>query len=169
MSEYIPLIYGDANTNTLHRGRVSLAHEILSGIPVELIHLDKFYAPGQGVQTDYCNTIACGAGWLALHPAFQAIGLTPRIHEEERQGVEYFVREDVLRGFEALAAVFALDGEAHASRRIRNLFSERTYGSWDEFLLEFLKARQTEPVTDRDLLLARLRYAYQHHCGHAPG
>ena len=166
MSDHIPLIYSDKDSNTLHRGRVSLAHEILSGIPEELIQLDHFYAPGQSSWTDYCNTIACGAGWLALHPAFQNMGLRPRIHEWERSGVEFIERYTVLKGFDALAAVFVVGDWLTGDTCVRNMFSEYSYGDWDHVLLKLHKAYYKNAATDRDLLLMRLRYAYQHHCGH---
>lgn len=53
------------------------AYAIIGGIPDNRIYLDtvvipRGHAPAKG--TD-CGAIACGIGWLGLHPKFQQLGL----------------------------------------------------------------------------------------------
>lgn len=47
------------------------------------------------------------------------------------------------------------------------MFEARTFGDWDDVLLRLLKTSKDKHATDKELLLMRLRYAYQHHCGQA--
>lgn len=49
------------------------AFTIIGGIPEEAIKLEKVVT-AKGESLD-CGTIACAAGWLAMHPKFQALGL----------------------------------------------------------------------------------------------
>ena len=58
---------------TFNRNLFIHAYEILDGVPEAMINLTSIAnavreAPG-------CKTIACGAGWLAMHPDFKALGL----------------------------------------------------------------------------------------------
>lgn len=55
------------------------AYSIIDGIPADLINLDKIYT-NLGERPD-CGTIACAAGFLALHPQFQALGLMPYMED----------------------------------------------------------------------------------------
>jgi hypothetical protein len=54
------------------------AREILAAIPANRLNL-SFVAMNQcdGAHNDpnHCGTIACGLGWLAMRPEFQALGL----------------------------------------------------------------------------------------------
>lgn len=167
MSRRIPLIDDDRNTNTLHAERVSLAHQILSGIPDGQVHLNSFYAAG--TEQNICGTIACGAGWLALHPSFQEFGLRPRVVCGQWKGVEFagLHADNTHIGFHAVFKVFASgDEDADASKRIvDSLFEARSFGGWDDVLLRLLHTGRSTRATDKELLLMRLRYAYQHHCG----
>lgn len=61
--------------------RVSLAHQILMGIPSERMNLNVFIEKGKvtnkTVEPD-CGTIACAVGWLSMNPEFQEMtGLLP--------------------------------------------------------------------------------------------
>lgn len=49
------------------------AYEILDGIPESNLNLCEI-APRRTKEPD-CGTIACGLGWLAMHPDFRALGL----------------------------------------------------------------------------------------------
>lgn len=63
------------------RERVSLAHQILSGIPEERINLMTFIRKSIVYETTVepdCGTIACAVGWLSMNPTFQKkTGLLP--------------------------------------------------------------------------------------------
>lgn len=49
------------------------AYAIIDGIPPRKIDLDAIQeSKGESLT---CGTICCAAGWLALHPQFQALGL----------------------------------------------------------------------------------------------
>jgi hypothetical protein len=48
------------------------AYEIVDGIPAENFFLNQWRMRDEGPS---CGTIACAAGWLTLHPKFQALGL----------------------------------------------------------------------------------------------
>lgn len=49
------------------------AYAIIEGIPAENFYLNSWREWDEGAT---CGTIACAAGWLPLHPDFQARGLT---------------------------------------------------------------------------------------------
>ena len=48
------------------------AYAIIDGIPDDRFNLDLFR---NSCDPHYCGTIACAAGWLAMHPTFMALGL----------------------------------------------------------------------------------------------
>lgn len=48
------------------------AYQIIDGIPDTRIRLAYF---SNGFSPHECDTIACAAGWLAMHPEFNALGL----------------------------------------------------------------------------------------------
>lgn len=167
MSERIPLIGEDHDTNTLHAERVSLAHQVLSGVPDDQVYLGSFYPEGQSMSAPLCGTIACGAGWLALHPEFQAMGLRV-CHgaDHDRRGVQFLTREGGWRyGFDAMHGIFVTGTYPFGIKLVQNLFEARTFGEWDDVLLRMLKTSKCRHATGKELLLLRLRYAYQHHCG----
>lgn len=67
------------------------AYMIIDGIPDELINLDRVYTT-ENIKPA-CGTIACAAGWLALHPTFQSLGFKfhPTAYQNiTMQGVNYF-------------------------------------------------------------------------------
>jgi hypothetical protein len=53
--------------------RLRDAFAILDGLPEEAIKLWTWREKGRKPE---CGTIACAAGWLAMHPAMNALGLT---------------------------------------------------------------------------------------------
>lgn len=132
-----------------YKERIALAYEILSGIPEDNILLSAYVTEGDGTPT--CGTIACGAGWLAMHPAFQAMGL--RL-EASRHGL-----------LSPNGLLFPSLGEDYGSKSLSfifgdtdtfyKLFASRGRGLWDEKLLQEMGC-----ISDKELLLARLRYAY---------
>lgn len=108
MSERIPLIEGDRNTSALYAWRVMRAHEILSGIPDDHVYLGSFYPEGQSMGAPLCGTIACGAGWLALNPEFQAMGLGVYhgAQPHDRRGVMTGEGSKARFGFQAMTDIF---------------------------------------------------------------
>lgn len=56
----------------LNKEVVAEAHEIIDGIPEKAIRL-SLWLTKRGQSLD-CGTIACGAGWLSMHPKFMARG-----------------------------------------------------------------------------------------------
>lgn len=118
------------------------AYAILDGIPDHNIALDSFVdlttSSPTGVAT--CGTIACGAGFLCLHPVMQAQGLfldrgVPRL---ERNGV-------IATDYWALALFFDI---SHVESC--NLFYPRdTKYVYDP--------SYPNSLTDKQLLLSRMR------------
>lgn len=120
-----------------------LAHQILDGIPESVIRLDA-WCTRRG-ESKACGTIACGGGWLALHPKFNRKGLV----------MDNRYNEPTLRGgctpaYVALNTIFGAEAANH-------LFAHRGGSPWDEELLERAKPRK---LSDKALLLARLKKAY---------
>lgn len=165
MSRPIPLLEWDKKTNTLYAERISLAHQVLSGIPISHFNLDRFYAPGQSEDTPLCGTIACGGGWLALHPDFQAMGLRARSVCGRREGITLTPSRHELGAFQALTKVFCHGDWSTGYQLVTDIFDGYSDGKWDSALFLHLRADEELVVTHKALLLARLRYAYQHHCG----
>lgn len=126
-----------------YKERIALAYEILSGIPEDNILLSAYVTEGDGTPT--CGTIACGAGWLAMHPAFHAMGL--RL-DASRHGLLIPILGEGY-GAKALSSIF---GDTDTFYK---LFASRGRGTWDEKLLQEMGC-----ISDKELLLARLRYAY---------
>lgn len=73
------------------------AYAVIDGIPAEAIDLDSWrLRTGESLG---CDTIACAAGWLALHPEFKALGLiahsggTPNFRQDSgNSALEKFFR-----------------------------------------------------------------------------
>ncbi|MDY7537558.1 hypothetical protein RGU72_04735 [Undibacterium sp. 5I1] len=51
------------------------AYAIIDGIPDKQFDLDRVVSKGYAKKAD-CNTIACAIGFLAMHPQFNALGLS---------------------------------------------------------------------------------------------
>lgn len=94
------------------------AYEIIDGIPAKRVFLNSWQNPLGGLQhltqwgpetTSYkktaaqidCGTLACAAGWLCLHPKFQALGLMVN-----RDGDPALASNPNSYGYAALARVF---------------------------------------------------------------
>lgn len=48
------------------------AYAVIDGIPADRFNLSSF---ANSLNVHDCGTIACAAGWLGMHPEFQALGL----------------------------------------------------------------------------------------------
>lgn len=117
------------------RENIAVLHSIIDGVPDHLINL-RYYKTDQP-----CGTICCGAGWAAMHPYFQKQGLMldkslPRLGNNPNPST-------------SLAALFG-------NHAFSELFEKRTDGVWDSELLR-------RGMTDKQLLLARLRKGYYQH------
>jgi hypothetical protein len=105
------------------------AYEIVDGIPAENFNLNQWRKKDRGMS---CGTIACAAGWLSLHPKFQALGLGYRDF-----GIEgYQVTFGDEYHFAALAELF----------NIGNTQAHVLFGSAHEFEPEGHKAEFLKPV-----------------------
>lgn len=51
------------------------ARDYIKTIPSQFFNLRSVYDTFKGIQPE-CGTIACAAGWIALNPEFNALGLT---------------------------------------------------------------------------------------------
>lgn len=130
--------------------RISMMYQILGGIPGRAIDLQAFYEYCPRLE---CSTIACGAGWLALHPQMRKLGFPPPETLDGRAAYCWIMRE--------ISEVLGPEcDEADAN----TLFCVRPHGPWDHYLLTHLE-RQTGSTTDKQLLMARLKYAFDHFCG----
>ena len=54
--------------------RLRQAYAIIDGIPDERFNLSQI---ANSDDPNHCGTIACAAGWLAMHPGFETLKLTP--------------------------------------------------------------------------------------------
>lgn len=85
--------------------RLRDAYAIIDGIPEERIDLSSWLANGDSAHD--CNTLACAAGWLAMHPAMNKKGLKrapkgmPRI----------WTKVGFVYGYHALAEFFGVTSE----------------------------------------------------------
>lgn len=57
---------------------LAVAYQILGGIPARQIDLDGIVTK-EG-DKNFCGTVACGVGWLAMHPRYRERGFKPRLH-----------------------------------------------------------------------------------------
>jgi hypothetical protein len=162
------------------RERVEAAYQILDGIPEHRIDLYLFtneemdsVLRSWGLErldkvAENCGTLACGAGWLSLHPKFHKWGLTADRQSgypkaTDRNGI-------ACTAFDAVDVVFlrdkyqdTMDSETD-SHYTRYMFHLRRAAKWDEYLFDYVLAELgTTLVSDKDLLLLRLKYAHQHH------
>jgi len=94
---------------------LSVAYSILDGIPRERIDLGTFqYDRNRSCWTDGpirdaseigCGTLACGGGWISLHPYFQELGLYVKAPYGDIQTRHIASAHDA---FDALAHTFSL-------------------------------------------------------------
>jgi len=140
--------------------RLQAAYEFLRGVPEDRIDLAEWC-----VRDTECFTIACGLGWLAMHPYFQALGL--RIERDAGGGLYPAAEiEDPVVGtiveerYRAALHIFVIDPETSTESVVLNLFmytSVEAPPTWDA---EF---RKYGARTDKDILLSRLGYAIDFH------
>lgn len=117
------------------------AYEIISGIPDDNLALNRWRTKDQGSS---CGTIACAAGWLTLHPKFQALGLGVK-HTEWDSGMGPWPSFQGKDRIDALAKLFRLDfDDAYG------LFCER----WKT---PTLALGLPENGSDKQVFLARVR------------
>lgn len=76
------------------------AYAIIDGLPDENVNLNSWRRTDCGAT---CGTIACAAGWLSLHPQFEALGLR---YDKGRENI--VLDQSVHYGWAALAQVFSL-------------------------------------------------------------
>lgn len=116
------------------------AYAIIDGIPKERFELSQWRQGGRS--PNGCGTIACAAGWLAMHPEMQDRGLLPGT-----AGMPEFRNEHghVSYRYDALALLFGISKiEATA------IFSTRfTGGRFDP--------SGPEQLCDKELWKARVR------------
>lgn len=164
------------------RERLEAAFLILSGIPRENINLRK-WRDGRGPNGEplpLCRTIACGAGWLCMHPDMNELGLA--FSESHRWLVSpvYTHRGKKYVGVEALGRFLTSESKERgvfvgapsygtmgvilfsprgASGMDRHLFASqgivRSLAGLDE-------ESDRDVLSDRQLLLGRIHYAYHH-------
>lgn len=157
------------------RDLIEKAYTILGGIPQRQVMLDNWFSGLNKKQTPTCGTIACGLGWLTLHPEFKELGL--KVGRDFGQ-LTPFLGNSSLNGFALAGKVFThlttqpapQDGWTW-SRLGHLLFAGAGHGELDEcpefynhygFRQEAVLGFWRKEV-HRDLLLARLHYVYHHH------
>ena len=110
------------------------AYEIIDGIPARNIRLSEWREKDRGAS---CGTIACAAGWLSLHPKFQALGLG--------SGHDYgFGAEPVFDGRGGVSGMAALFNIRLAEAF--DLFSDRNH-----------RLSYPSRISDKKLFLSRVR------------
>ena len=120
------------------------AYQIIDGIPALRFNLESIYrteVEKGGKPVPVCDTIACAAGWLALHPKFQAAGLrrssTGRDIQSSRSPVKFHYAE-------VMAEIFDISADD-----ARNLFAPRGISKYDSGLPRYR-------VSDKELWKARV-------------
>lgn len=144
----------------LNKERIALAHQIIDGIPEEVIDLET-YVKKKG-RSIGCGTVACGAGWLAMHPAFNEVGLI--IHDEvgliihaSENGTQYPVfleKNGIVIDDSETALRYVFGGEPFKASGL--LFASRGYGILDEEIFEEFGVG----ISDKKLLLQRMKLTY---------
>lgn len=142
------------DTKPINKELVADAYEVLSGIPEEFIYLNRFVWSGgfdEAAQKPECGTIACGIGWLAMHPSWRAKGLQLEKDDDgdviayTERGVACAVRYDF---DEAVDALFGRGS-------YETMFTMRGYGTYDDEILAVYP-----DLSDKELLLARMKKVY---------
>ena len=115
------------------------AYQIIDGIPESNFALKYWLDEDSWKKAEPdCGTIACAAGWLALHPDMKKLGLT-----RDQMGTPMYLDMD---GYDALAAVFGINWQD-----ARNLFGTRGMSRLDE------PREGTVMMTDKKLWMYRVR------------
>lgn len=159
--ESLPLADWDKKSQSFRRERIILAHQILDGVPEANLDLSDYFRLQKLPKNLYI--IACGAGWLSLHPAFQEMGLRRTDDGNVAVGGD--------EGPIALTKIFSRSPatlymwsnsvfDHDLVQRCWSMFAIAGNGAWDPHLFSI-----SPKPSDKDLLLLRLKYAYDHHCG----
>lgn len=127
---------------------LEIAYQILGGIPARKINLsDIIIERGRTVKgKPFCGTIACGLGWLLMHPRYKrrGFGVKPTTWEtlfKTPSEPEW----KYLRYPYVAAEMFGIpQDDAHA------IFATTAY-SWD------YDPQDTRKLSDKQLLLARIK------------
>lgn len=109
-----------------------------------------------------CGTIHCTAGWMAVTPHFNALGVVPSegwgapVRDAWAKGdrqAGHSVSDEIVRVSDLLFGQLGPGGMFDGS--FSHLFSTRKMGLWDSEIL----STDTDCESDKDLALARLRKA----------
>lgn len=89
------------------------AYAILGGIPEDQINMNMIVSRQSGKHN--CGSIACGIGWLAMHPAFNEMGLS----YERPRGLTYTTngKAETIHYAQAASNIFGITYE-----EARNIF-----------------------------------------------
>ncbi|MFW6855295.1 hypothetical protein ACODYM_28810 [Burkholderia gladioli] len=112
------------------------AFEIIDGIPSRALKLSNWRTKGEMPE---CGTIACAAGWLAMHPKFNALGFTA----DEHTGAPWFKGHSC---FYAAQLLLGLDGESD------RIFSSRHHGYKDHELGQSIRKLSEKQLWKRRVL-----------------
>ncbi|KVQ35726.1 hypothetical protein WK03_35245 [Burkholderia cepacia] len=117
------------------------AFAIIDGIPDSSLNLATWRQKGRKHE---CGTLACAAGWLAMHPDMNELGLSTGIPYD---GMPLF---EASSGFSALREFFGLDFHS------QNIFEGAGYGYKDGELGDLRK-----DMTDKQLWKRRVLRLFQ--------
>ena len=125
------------------------AYAIIDGIPDDRFNL-RTYA--NSTDPNHCGTIACAVGWLAMHPTFNALGLTLRRGEFGDDDPMPFCPEGY-DGFSSVARTLGISyGIAYT------IFQCRDYPEYEPEGSELMTDKQLWPITDLDVLVYGVAY-----------
>lgn len=100
------------------------AYAILGGIPEAAYNLDSFVT--KSGESKSCGTVACGMGWLAMHPQFRALGLgLTELYSNERPALAMSMPTYKGRDVPYTKVAGRIFGVSEMEAR--GLFSGRTY------------------------------------------
>jgi len=120
------------------------AYAIFDGIPEDRINLNSILTK-RGASTS-CGTIACGMGFLTLHPQFQALGL--RMPRGDHVGACLLYKDNGAYYADAAAKVFQIKVSEATGIFAAPHCEEAIY---DQHLPKMV-------TSDKELLLARIIY-----------
>lgn len=140
------------DTKPINKELVADAYEVLSGIPEEFIYLNRFVSSGgfnRAKKTPRCGTLACGLGWLAMHPAWRRRGL--RLESDLGEWFPSYKKPGSMLRYTYGNAADALFG----SGAYDTMFTIRGSGRYDAGFLAVYP-----DISDKELLLARMEKVY---------
>lgn len=136
------------------RELIEKAYTILGGIPTENVELDAWV---QNSVQPSCGTLACGLGWLTMHPYFTRLGL--QFSSPEPMWAWPVADNGICASTQAAFALFVVNPNHYNCAYL--LFDGYEMGGWDHELDRHYVIRSKHK--HHDLLMARLHYAYHHH------